>query len=84
MLGEYLGASQSQRFIRRRIGLFEGNGGVFFEGRCTPLGIGLFHQRQVEQPFAGIIDDVDMELARITLAAEDSARFNFQREAKLA
>ncbi len=55
-----------------------GNGGL------GPLPIGQVHQRQVEQPFAGIIHDIDVELSAAEIPRDEAVRLIFQGEAKLA
>ena len=51
---------------------------------ARPVGIALGEQRQVEQPFAGIVDDVDVEPAAADRAGEERGRFVVDRQAQLA
>ena len=57
------------------------SGGACFQCFARPLRVGFGQQRQVEQPFAGIVDDVDGEF-RWALP-EAGAPLEFQRQAKL-
>ncbi len=45
-----------------------------FDRLARPLGVGLVEQRQVEQPFAGIIDDVERQLGSLRAPAVQRAR----------
>ena len=54
----------------RRAGRGAGGG----DGGARPVLEGLVHQRQVEQPFAGVVDDVEMHDARAGEAADEARR----------
>ena len=49
-----------------------------------PFGVALPQQRQVEQPFAGIVDDVEIEPAASEAALEEARQFIVDDNAKLA
>ena len=55
-----------------------GNGGL------RPLPIGEIHQRQVEQPFTGIIHDIDVKFSAAEIPRDEAVRLILQGEAKLA
>ena len=49
-----------------------------------PGRIGLVQQRQIEQPFAWIVDDIHVQPVPAKRAVEKSLRLKFEREAELA
>ena len=59
-----------------------GGGAGDGDGGAGPVLEGLVHQRQVEQPFAGVVDDVEVDDARAGEAADHAGGGDAEREAE--
>jgi hypothetical protein len=66
--------------FRQRLAWFAFTG---FQRGGGPFGIGLAHQRQVEQPLTGIVDDVDVQLRALQVACDQTGGFVLDGQAQL-
>ena len=76
-------ASVASRSARKALGVRRarrGAGGG--DGGVGPVGEVLVHQRQVEQPLAGVVDDVEVDDARAGPAGEEAGGGDAQRQAQ--
>ena len=53
-------------------------------GRTAPLLIGLRHQGQIKQPFAGVVNNIDVQFSAVEPPRQKTLRFIFKGQAQLA
>src|SRR5688572_32724156 len=79
------GRIECRQKVEERLGQLSARGlAAGGKRRGTPVGIGKLHEREIEKPLAGIIQDINGKPPRYPVAAEKTFPHEFDGETQLA